>query len=210
MNRFSLVCGFIVAALCAPVLAVDGLSLDVVNIPLDRVWALQIPGTVEVSKIVPNAQKIIIEDIRRSLSQELPKGRQAGPVFAVTGSEIEALKQAEETIVHGKKPKQSFRVHDEISIIFFSRLFGQYVYLDAIVKTGNEIQVTYRFVPHEEAVLTEHFALIPVGRLPARKYEVKIVQIPMDVKLLELGFQPPASDVVTSIVCQSSEFEVID
>jgi hypothetical protein len=63
-------------------------------------------------------------------------------------------------------------------------------------------------VPHEESNVTEHFALIPIGKLQPGKYEIRIIQIPMDAKLVERGFKPPSRAVAASTVCQSSEFEI--
>ena len=196
--------------LFSPIAVADPPNTDSVMIPLEEVWAFRMLGTIDISKAIPISHAITIDEIRRSLSQLPPKDSEAKPAFAVTGQGVEALVGAKEALVGGNAPKQSFRAHDDISVVFFSRLCPWFVHLDSIEKSGNIIQVAYRFVPHEESNLTEHFALIPIGKLPPGKYEVKIVPIPMDTTLLKKGFRPPGSDVAASTVCRSSEFDVTE
>ena len=94
------------------------------------------------------------------------------------GTGIDALRRAHAVFAEGKKPRDTFAPESAITIVFFSYQFGTYVHLQQVELRENIIDVEYRFVPHGEIYLTAHFALIPLGKLPIGKYQVRIIQAP--------------------------------
>ncbi len=97
-----------------------------------------------------------------------------------------------------------------MSVVFFSYQEGNYVHLSRIELHGNDILIQFRFVPHETAVVTEHFALIPLGKLRAGKYQVKVVQSPMEQEYIDQGCVANDESDVQRFVCGSFEFSVKD
>ncbi|MBA3484768.1 MAG: DUF1559 domain-containing protein [Pirellulales bacterium] len=72
--------------------------------------------------------------------------------------------------------------------MFFSYPAAYHLRLTKVERDGESITVRYRYQPHWSAESTVHFALIPLGRLPARKYNVKFEQDPMEQKYQDAGF----------------------
>ena len=74
---------------------------------------------------------------------------------------------------------------------------------------GDNITIKYRFVPHETKEMTRHFALIPFGKLYPGRIEVKMLRLPMEQRFVDAGFQDPAPEWETRVVCGSFDFEVL-
>lgn len=179
-----------------------------VEIPLDKVWGYNMPGTANVEKLEPKPQGTLFSEIRRSLWSLPPKQKNAGPAFAVTGTEAEALRGVHAVLVKGKKPQQSFPHDSEIYVVFFSYQNQPYVHLHKVERQENVINVRWRFVPHETEETTEHFALIPLGKLPSGKYRVNILRSPMEKKYIDLGIRETSDKVADRNVCRSFSFSV--
>jgi hypothetical protein len=179
----------------------------VVDIPLDEVWAFRMPGTRDVEAMTRDSHSLLFNQIRGALSTLPEKGSKAEPSFVVVGDDVAALKAAKEVLADDKPPRTSFRSDEELHVFFFSRQCFVYVQLDSIQRSKSNIEIRYSFVPHDESVMTEHFALIPLGKLPRGKYRIDIIRSPTSPKLIAQGLA--TSDAVAdSTVCKSSEFEV--
>ena len=209
-------------ALCIAILACVSVALadsPTVTIPLKDIWAWEMPGTQDVRNLEPNnygpntkqhsseeraklEKAALAEQIREALSGYpwLPtagaKITDLKSGFAVSGIGFEALQKAKRTLADKKEPSESFPADQDISVIFFSRIFGDYCHLDHVTRTGNHIEIAWRFVQHGNDWATEHFAIIPLGKLLPGQYEVKILQL-----------QKP-SDWGAKIVCKSFSFSV--
>jgi len=207
MKCSSIVFGFVVLW-CASVSAEPPKEQpDTVTIPLDQVWAFRMPGTRDLGQITPAENLALVYAIRTALKFPA-KGSKARPAFVVSGDVAMALTAAKETLVQGIPPRPSFHTTDDLSVVFFSHASPLYVHLESVRRGNNEIEVRYRYVSHEQSWITDHFALIPLGKLPAGKYRIKIVQSPMDATLLAKGNRPPSRDFTESAVSKSSQFEV--
>jgi hypothetical protein len=190
----------------SPAKKADG---PIVSIPIEQVWAFRMPGTRDLGQITPAEDLALVYAIRTGLKFPA-KGSKARPAFVVSGDVATALAVAKDTLVQGKPPRPSFHTTDDISVVFFSHASPMYVHLESVRRANNEIEVRYRYVSHEESWITDHFAIIPLGRLPTGKYRIKIVQSPMDATLLAKGHRPPSRDFTESAVSKSSQFEVTD
>lgn len=162
------------------------------TIPLDEIWAYEMPGTKDVRELEPKADPTLsVEELTRhsdvrkilKLLRVIPKeGETAGPAFVVTGSGKRALKNAE-SIFSGEKDKlKSFPSETDLSLVFYSHLCGRHVRIESVGRSQEKITVSYRFVSSQQSAMSTHFALIPLGKLPEGKYQVEIDQLePTDV-----------------------------
>jgi hypothetical protein len=177
-------------------------------IRLDRIWAYEMPRTRDVRKINgPDSMKHI-KEIRESLSSRPTDGKIARAGFAVEGTGTNNLRQAHSVLVEGNKLRDRFPANREISLIFFSYQFGRYVQLHKVVMRDNEIDIHYGFVPHKSKEVTEHFALIPLGAIGPGKRDVKIIQSPIERRLISAGWNDIAPKEANRIVCNSFSFVV--
>jgi len=157
-------------------------------IPLDQIWAERMADTKNVQDLEPEhygqsqqglSEEEKIEHLMQSLTyqvrriiEERTEGNLPGPGFVVSGIGREALinvKQALDT-----SPPASISADEEVTLFFFSRLSGSYVWLRNVKRSENRIIIHFEFVPHPEKILTSHFALIPLGKLAPGKYDVEI------------------------------------
>ncbi|MCI0333495.1 MAG: hypothetical protein L0228_09760, partial [Planctomycetes bacterium] len=149
-------------------------------------------------------------DIRRALWSLPAAGEKARPAFAVSGAEVvEAFREVYAVLVEGKKPRQSFPHNSNIYVAFFSYQSHPYVRLHKVERQGVTINVRWRFVPHETEETTEHFALIPLGKLPSGQYRVNIIRSPMEKKFADRSFRELREEVARRVVCGSFSFAVL-
>ncbi len=193
----------------------------VVEIPLDQIWAAQMPGTRDVHTLDPRRFdpliKSLVRPIRLSLNPEWqiesgkPQRPVAGTGFAVMGSGRIALEHAHKVLVEKKPPQKSFPAGSDISVVFFSYQAGTYVHLHQVERQGKVIEVRYQFVPHTSRNMSVHFALIPLGKLSAGKIRVNVVQSPLDQVLVDQYLvKPLRPEWGRQIVCKSFSFLVVD
>lgn len=185
---------------------------DVVKIPLNTIWATSMPGTRDINELEKSAAKqggTLVNDIGGTL-RFLGKGKTTGKGFAVSGTEKEALKNAYVVLVDKKQPRQTLPSSANIWLVFFSHSFGQFVHLANVERRDRTIKIEYRLVPHATKQLTAHFALIPLGKLPAGKYTVDIVRLPLEQKYVDQGFKAVDSQLNNRVVCQPFSFEVLE
>lgn len=209
MSRIAAV-GIVAVSLLVSSAAAECTAKDQTEIPLENVWAFRMPSTRDVYAMTRDGYSLLFDQIRGALSTLPEKGSKAKPSFIVAGDDVAALKAAKEVLADGKPPRTSFRSDEELHVLFSSRLCYAYVHLDSVQRFKSNIEIRDSFVPHEESVMTEHFALIPLGRLPRGKYRIDIIRSPVSPELIAQGFVPTSDSVADSTVCKSSEFEVTD
>ena len=183
------------------------------TIPLKQVWAWRMPGTQDVQNLEAeqrSTKEPVLKQIRRILSRGLPKGEISGPGFVVAGQGKEALKNALRVMASNKPPKNTFSSGEELSVVFFTYSSSRYIHLKSVVKHHHRIELAYEMVPHKTKEVTEHFALVSLGKMDAGKYDVKFVRMPLTEKYERSGFTPVAQEHVNRIVCQSFSFTVSD
>jgi hypothetical protein len=186
-----------------------------VEIPLKSIRALDMPGTGDVREMEPESfgkhvrelppdeqiklvNQSSIEQIRQSLQTE----GKAEKGFVV--SSPDALKAARDILTGKTKRSESLPI-GEVTAVFFSRQSGSSVHVYKVERHGNTVDIHYRFMPHDDSYLSEHFALIPLGRLPAGQYEVNIIRGPMKEGL---GYREKSEAEANRIVSRSFKFAV--
>ena len=178
------------------------------EILLKTIFALEMPGTIDLWKVDDSATAREIRSIRQALSKPQPEGTHTEPAFVVVGSGLNAIHEAHGVLVDGKKPRESISQDQVATIVFFSREFGRYVHLRRVEQRGNNIEVGYQFIPHKTKEVTGHFAIIPLGKLPAGKTRVEVKQTPMPQEYISAGWKPTSSEVAKGVVCSSFSFSV--
>jgi hypothetical protein len=184
------------------------------EIPLRDIWAYRMPGTREIGKLEKDRPPQwnygrLIRDIRNVLGTARPKGKDAGTAFAVSGTGIDALREAHAVLVEEKKPRDKFPAGNDVSIVFFSYSFGSYVELNSVRRRVHDIDIRYRFRTHATMDLTDHIAIIPLTSLTDGKYRVNVIQSLVDKKVspkYESRFFEP--EVASKIVSGPFEFSV--
>jgi hypothetical protein len=187
------------------------------TIPLNKIWALDMPGTTDIRKLEPNCfgevlkGKTSAEQVRlqeNSLLSQCQRAlrnrndKQTESAFAVRGTGLEALKNARSRLAKTEKPPKSFSPQDAVSIVFFSRLYGASVHIEEVRQWDRHVEIKYRFVPHLEAYLSNNFALIPLKKLSAGKIEVAVVKLPLDQKSKDIGAREVSDEQAARIVCK--------
>jgi hypothetical protein len=215
MNAILMIGEWVTAALLTGQLAnsVPSDKPEVATVRLEEIWAYEMPGTRPMMAAEVNPTEVSATELR--LVDELldaidPKPqKETKPGFAVAGSDVEALRAAHDVLVH-KKTVESLSTEQDIWIAFFSHNFGRYVHIQGVELGGKKIVIRFQFIPHMTKEMTQHFALIPLGKLARGTYQVQIVQAPMPKKFFDWVIPPvdPASEA--RVVCRPFEFEVAE
>lgn len=156
-------------------------------IPLDRIWAFDMPGTQNVreleSKRRPGHPWRVSESpdvarIAEILRESAGDKENAGTAFIVIGEGKEALRNVRH-LMDGTAPRQAELPSGvELSLVFYSLSFGRYVHIKSVERLDRTITVKYRFLSHATTEATVHFAIIPVGKLPPDEFRVSMRQLP--------------------------------
>ena len=193
------------------------------EIPLDQIWALDMPDTRDVKELEPDAfgqqvrslpteeqvdlqKKSLIGQIRAQL--KWVDGEKPKRGFAVSGTGLQALQAARDVFTGERKAPNVLLSTDEITAVFSSRQSGSHIRIYEVEHRGNTIEIRYRFEPHDDAYSTFHFALIPLVKLRSGMYQVKLVRGAMDEKYLDAGFKPMSVEFVEKIICGPFKFSV--
>ncbi len=179
------------------------------RIPLDQIWALDMPGTRDVRELDPRKDVNVknstaVTKIRRSIflrtyrTKERPK---AGPCFLVPGEGKEALQNAAKVLVDNAPHAKTLPAGEKVSLVFYSQPAPGYVALHSVRHSDNHITVRYQVITHQTANATVHFALIPLGKLPAGKATVEVVEVASET--------PYSNHALTDrAVCDSCTFTI--
>jgi hypothetical protein len=201
-----------------------------VEIPLNEIWAYEMPGTKDVRELEPDVygdeartlppkerderfNKSIIQEIRRSLKIQpypelgLETLRKPKEAFVVEGNEKKVLHETNVVLAGTKESQTTFASGSNLTLVFYSLQTGSYVQLQSVKLKGNQIEVHFRFVPHFTDESSSHFALIPLPGLSAGQYLVTMVEDPLkDYKLWGANqFNPKLR---AKYVCKDFEFKV--
>jgi hypothetical protein len=189
----------------------SGKQEETVEIPLDQIWAYAMPGTrdirsLQADRLPPRSDGKLVAEIRRSLSRLLPDGKEAKAGFAVVGAGLEALRQAHKVLVDKEEAAGVLSSYNTISLVFFANQSNFYVHIQEVERKHKQIEIHYRFVQHETMEVTEHVALIPLGKLPSGQYHVEMIQAPMAQESFHL--QSLSDKVASRIICRPFSFSV--
>jgi hypothetical protein len=215
-----------VIALLPLVLFADLPGAQSQTVPLEQIWAYEMPGTRDVRELEPDhfgeqvramlgaeQSRLLHSSMTQQIREALPfirpdKPRQAGPGFAVLGTGVQALTEAYNVLAKHQEPRRSFPAGSTLSVVFFAHQSGEYVHLQKVERESSVIRVVYRFVPHETREITEHFALVPIPNLPIGCYRVEIIRDATDRSDAAQGFKPVSSERARQVVCQPFSFSI--
>jgi hypothetical protein len=198
-----------------------------VEIPLKEVWALEMPGTRDITELEPPPVGIgygpITDEIRRyalgskRFREQIKNRKILGyqntafgprPIYSVPplkpagqGFAVpgdNSLREAHAVLAKDAKPPEVLT--GPVTLVFYALRAGSYVHLDKIERDGFTITLTYHLQGHMTTDSTSHFALIPLGQLPPGKYAVKIERQGETWK--------NSQEIVDAIICKSFQFEV--
>jgi hypothetical protein len=230
MNRVTFVRVVALLALTTSVNAQNAATSET-SIPLDRIFAFSIPGTRDIRELEPQLLPEQLKDLTSQQQKErkqiafrpriaeilsseeslTPGFHKVAPAgFAVAGDPKNALRGAFEVLVEGQERQSVFQRADELNVVFFSYLCDSYIYIREITREGTSIEIAFEVVPYSEKYMTANFALIPLGKLPPNKYQVKVTQLPLTQKFADAGFKAANPDLIKQIVSGSFSFEIKD
>ena len=197
------------------------------EIPLNCIWAYNMPGTRDVRELEPakfgakvaklsSAQRLRLD--RESLTSQilaslphLPSYKHERPKagFAVQGKRESALHMANGVLAAKHRSFHSFPPGSDITVVFFGHSSGVYVHLRRVELREHTLRIVYQFVEHPNNMLTTHFALIPLGKLPPGIVTVEMLQSP-DEQADNAHEKPVwlASEAAHRIVCDSFTFAI--
>jgi len=185
---------------------------ETVVIPLDQIWALNMPGTrlltperngpQFVSNEGPTVEEIFFFIQKMEYNKQLP------PAFAVLGTGIEALNHANDVLARRQKRRINFTADEAMSLFFFARGRHEHVYLRKVERMPGKICIQYQFVPYLIGPQTTiHFAMIPIGKLPIGEMKVEMIGLPMEKQPYNSTYKLPSQDLGSQIV--SPSFQII-
>lgn len=178
------------------------------EIPLDKIWAQDMPGTMNVYELEdPKSNFPLMSAIVKAHLSKNTQGK-AGQAFVVQGIGLEALKNASKIIARKQELLHSLPFDTEVSVIFFSVQSGQYVHLTKVERIQGTIKIRYEFVPHYEKHFTSHVAIIPLGKLPNGHYQVDIANEPFAQRLIDKGLVEVPDEQKLPRVSSSFDFTI--
>jgi len=185
-------------------------------IPLDQIWALDMPGTRDIHDHFRDggSDEGALRRIIRALNPKQPREK-ATPGFAVTSAE-----GWQTEIVFARRGLEANRrsnavpASEKVCVVFFSYASAYRVEIEKVKRRGSVIDIRYRLVLHQPSGQSDKtavdFALIPLGKLPAGDYRVEITQAPPEQQQGGAGFQAVSDEEASRFVCQPFSFEVWD
>jgi hypothetical protein len=141
------------------------------EIPLEKVWAYQMPGTHPMEMPLADDGKTYATADGKILSEVLAGLKDFGSDvrggFAVAGIGSTALAEAHKVLAGGASPGTTLDRNQKISLAFFSNQPGLYVHLKKITQKGGLVEIAYRFVSRDNKDATPQLAIIPLFDVPA-------------------------------------------
>lgn len=233
MSRLAFVFGTAISSLFLCVLAsadIGPVQPKPNDIPLDRIWAYNMPGTRNIRDLdtkldhkrleadlkdkSPNERDRLLKsemirhsDVLKILQQLKRTPKPAGPAFLVEGTGKTALQNALKKFSERRRPggeaPTALPANNELSLVWFSQECGHYIRLVEVERSSETITVKYRFVVHHKVMMVPNLAIIPVGTFPKGTYQVKVEQAP---SIDELG--RPIDKQPVCAISGSGTFEV--
>lgn len=145
------------------------------EIPLKSIWAYDMAGTQDARKL----SKDLANDLATWLMRRTGEGGKAGKCFVVSRDGSIALQGAANVLMGGAK-RPTKLAGKEASLVFYSLAAPGYVSIESVEREERKVTVRFKVTTHQESVSTTHFALIPLGKLPAGKFEIEIVEAEPD------------------------------
>lgn len=191
------------------IVALLATSVRAEEIPLSSIWAYSMPGSKDVVELEParlsNSPKDLLSvKIKNSLSPP----NKPGDAFIVRGANYNALQEAFDILVDKQKPGTEFKTGEKLTLVFYSFSWGGYVHIHDVERTKNVIKIRYQVKPHTTKETTSHFALIPLEKLTAGKYQVETENIPLGKEFDGWPVKPLTKKELDEYVCKGFSFSV--
>jgi hypothetical protein len=149
----------------------------------------------------------------------IPAGQKPDPGFAVTGKGKDALFEAYKIFLKHQPIQKSLPTGTEISLVFYAPDPPSFLEPLSVERTGNTIEIKYRalyykYKPGKEppgegpSPSSRLVTLIPLGKLPAGKYAVKITRVPYEPADSDKVARPIPPEWEDRIVCQPFSFTI--
>ncbi len=182
------------------------------TIPLDQIWALDMPGTQGLDKIAPDYGANSWRRLRRLLAPKQPAKKAAtGFVIALKQhrpNELDMISQ----ILRFSRRSNSVPVTEEVGIVFYSTASAYRVEIEKVERLDSVVNIRYRLVPYQPNASSPKtsvdLAVIPLGKLSSGEYSVEMTQSPMEQRFLDAGHKPVSDEQASRFVCQPFTFEV--
>ncbi len=189
---------------------------ETLTIPLDTIWAWDMPGTKDVSEISPVDTTLPTKETRRLSPMHdilitlnyADKNQRPAKGFVVIGSDRLALDKAREIITGKSKALSALPSYEELTLVYFSK-GGCPIYLSEVSRNKHKIIVTFYTHRTIELDLGSYFALIPLGKLPKGGYMVRLQQSSPTVEPGATSKRLSAENV-HRLICDSFDFSVLD
>ena len=220
MERISILVGFLSVLVVCPQLNAEGENKKAKAIPLKEIWAYEMPGTKDIRDLEPKLdvhdpgfkelfQRSKVHQMVSFLSRGTPaRGEKARPGFVVVGTDKKALANAHDLLLDRNREgkKQPVPKDTELSLVFYHYTTGWHPRINSVEQSRDSVVVKYQFInPEEPSFGATRFALIPLGKLPTGRVEVKFEQVPP----VDFKGQPSQQKPDTErIVCGSLTFDV--
>lgn len=155
------------------------------------------------------AAKSLALPIERAMGKMRPgKDDMTDQGFAVLGEGRDSLQGIYDVLVKGAPPIEQFPIGTAISVVFFAPP-SLPVRLDRVERTTDNITIRYVLLSNGQSYSPWHLSIIPLGKLPAGKYEVEMVRSSEKEKALnQRGFPPVPPGSERRIICRPFSFVV--
>jgi hypothetical protein len=174
-------------------------------VPLGDIWSYGMGEPRNYRKATGLIDRPTIDAMRTVIDKRSYAGQKAGPAFVVTGRGPEVLDKMLAIFTNQSEIDHSFPVRVDINLVFYTLRSGaHYIRIERIEVIGERIVVSYRPMLHSTADTSFHFAVVPLGKLPAGSYIVAFKQLPiLDTSNNSAPFQD-----LSGLVCDGFSFRV--
>jgi hypothetical protein len=191
------------AALAMPSLAAEPES-EAIEIPLEEIWALDMPGTQDIRELdAPDDP--IVDKVLKQISET----RKFDHCFVVRGEGSDALREflrvRTDHAYWNRLP-----ANEPLSLVFYTKPIREAVELVSVTQEAKVITLRYRYAPRDSNDRSSELAVIPVGALDAGDfYTVKIERSTSDENQGGAEFDETLHERQADI-CMSCFFHVQD
>jgi hypothetical protein len=185
------------------------------QIPLDQIWAYEMPGTQSITDLAEPHDEMFWEALMESWfgrASRLKFKNVARFGFVVPGDGLSALRIALAVFIQDGPFRGKLTTGEGVTLVFFSEPGGRYrPQIRQIRRKQDTIEILYWLQP-ELGGYPPSLALIPLGKLPAGKYDVHMLQVARELHdfELELGFKPLDKEWSRNFVCKPYSFTVAE
>jgi hypothetical protein len=178
-------------------------TIEVAELPLKNVLALDMPGTQDL-RAIDSSQEPILDRVLKQIGET----RKYDHCFVVKGEGADALREflrVREDHEHWNR----LPVGEPVSLIFYTKPIPDDVVLHRIERRKGLFTLHFRFAPREGGEPSPRLAVIPVGKLAVGRYTVRIERSSAEQRHLDAGYRDPPPTRFSD-VCMGAGFEVVD